>query len=134
MDFYLSSIYSAIVVGFIVGTFFYYFDSLYYMKEFNWFAAIFFSVVLALLLFSKNFIELNESDYDRIYTIKEQYPQLNVDILEALKDNKITIGEGLDILDKTKDIENKLKEKRVLETEVKALQELEKVKQELKGE
>jgi hypothetical protein len=100
----------------------------------SWIIVGLFVVPFLTLLIYPSFAELNQDDYSEIKTLKEQYPELKNDILKALKDNKITIGEGVDILDKVKDIEKKLYEKRASEEKAKALKRFEEVKQELKGE
>ena len=136
MNFYSSVLYYIILVVLLLLTFIAWHDTRILSQDNKPSLVIvgFFLLLFLGLFLYPSFAELDKDDYYEIKNLKEQYPELNNHILKILDDNKITINEGISILNKAKDIENQLEQKRALEEQEKDLQELKEVKQTIKQE
>jgi hypothetical protein len=136
MDFYSSVLYYIILVVLLLLLYIAWHDTkiLSQTNEPSWIIVGFFALLFLGLFLYPSFAELDKDDYYEIKNFKEQYPELNNHILKILDDNKITINEGISILNKAKDIENQLEKKRALEEQEKDLQELEEFKQTIRRE
>lgn len=131
MEFFSSTLYYVILILslWLIYEVFYYTQKNYIDNKFSLVIKVFFINIFLGLYLYPSFVEINKEEYLKIKEIKEQYPELNNYISKVFKDNKITISEGISIINKAKDTNKKQEQCLSMRSMTKELEEVKKLLQ-----